>query len=682
MRHPGRTALRLLGAAVAAGVLSATVAAPAPAAVPTPTQVTKKAVSVTKPYLGWSSWSLESTNFPGVNPTGPASFLNEANVIKQTDVVASTLKSHGYQYINVDAGWMGGFDNFARPLANATTFPDGMKFLGNYIHGKGLKFGAYLAVGLDLRAYNNGNTPIFGANNCFTRDLVFADLRTTNGWNSSYKMDFAKPCAQAYVNSIANELASWGVDFLKLDGVGPGSFQGGANYDNTADVAAWNTALTQTGRPIQFVISWSLSHRQDAVWKANTNGWRVDTDVECYCSTIVTWNNSVKARFNDVVQWIPDSGSGHFNNLDSLDVGVGSMDGVTDTERQTYMTLWAIEAAPLYAGDDLTKLDSYGLSLLTNDEVIAVDQAGIAARPVSQATNQQAWYARNADGSYTVALFNLGADQANVTAAFADLGISGTADVRDLWSHQDLGNATGSVQSSLAGHGSRLFRITPASSASPNPPTTPRVLSAAGNSVSLAWDPSFSGGKGVASYQVNANGSTVLVTSGTSATVTGLAPSTDYQFTVVGVAKNGQKSPPSKAFAFTTPGSSGPTAYEAEASTSVLTGGAQIAGCSGCSGGQKIGDIGGSGVLTYPNISVARTGTYLMTVAYVDGDSSRDAIMTVNGSPIQLPTWGSNDNDWNSAQSVTIPVLLNAGTNSVSFGNATDFVADIDKITV
>src|SRR5712664_1243898 len=130
MRHLGRTALRLLGAAVAAGVLSATVAAPAPAAVPThatPTQVTKKAVSATKPYMGWSTWSLESTNFPGVNPTGPASFLNEANVIKQTDVVASTLKSHGYQYINVDAGWLGGFDSFARPRSNPTTFPHGMK---------------------------------------------------------------------------------------------------------------------------------------------------------------------------------------------------------------------------------------------------------------------------------------------------------------------------------------------------------------------------------------------------------------------------------------------------------------------------------------------------------------------------------------------------------------------------
>ncbi|MDT9627886.1 hypothetical protein RTF48_24950, partial [Escherichia coli] len=84
-----------------------------------------------------------------------------------------------------------------------------------------------------------------------------------------------------------------------------------------------------------------------------SNGWRVDTDVECYCDTLVTWNNSVKERWNDVVQWIPDAGPGHWNNLDSLDVGVGPMDGLTDVERQSYMTLWAIESAPLYTGDDL-----------------------------------------------------------------------------------------------------------------------------------------------------------------------------------------------------------------------------------------------------------------------------------------------------------------------------------------
>jgi hypothetical protein len=144
-----------------------------------------------------------------------------------------------------------------------------------------------------------------------------------------------------------------------------------------------------------------------------------------------------------------------------MNVGNGSMDGITKDERQTTTTLWAITAAPLYTGDDITKLDSYGLSLLTNDEVIAVDQAGKPATPVSQSSNQQVWKVKNADGSYTVALFNLGDSTATVTANWSDLGFSGSATVRDLWSHTDLGSFSGHFSASLKTHASRLLKVTP-----------------------------------------------------------------------------------------------------------------------------------------------------------------------------------------------------------------------------
>jgi chitodextrinase len=684
-----RRTTRLLTAAAAA--LLAIAVAPVLPATAAPEAKPAKADSAERPYLGWSSWSLESTNYPGVNPTGSASWLNEANVMKQTDVVAGTLKSHGYQYVNVDAGWLGGFDGYARPLANATTFPHGMKHLGDYIHRKGLKFGAYLAVGLDIRAYNNGNTPIYGAANCHTRDLVYPDLRTTNGWNSSYKIDFSRSCSQAYINSIADELASWGVDFLKLDGVGPGSFQGGANYDNTSDVQAWNTALVRTGRKIQFVLSWGLSHRQAGVWKANSNGARVETDVECYCDTIVTWNNSVKQRFTDVVQWIPDAGPGYWNNLDSLDVGNGQMDGITDAERQTYMTLWAIEAAPLYSGDDLTKLDAYGLSLLTNDEVIAVDQAGVAAKPVSQSSQQQVWYARNKDGSYTVALFNLGDGAATVSANLAQLGVNGSAKVHDLWSHKDLAPVSGSISAQLPTHGSQLLRITPnAKDNAPNPPgdlhaTAASGTTAAGNSVTLAWDPSYSGSTPAASYEVYNGATRLLTTGGTSATVASLAPSSTFDFTVVAVTKDGKRSRPSTTFTVSTADRNGSINYEAEASVNIVSGGASINDCGPCSGGKKVGNLGGTGHLTFPNVWAPRDGTYLMTVSYVDGDSGRTAQVTVNGVPFRLPLAGSNDNDWNTPQTAVVPVTLKAGgSNVVEFNGPTpqDYVSDIDKITI
>jgi hypothetical protein len=630
-----------------------------------------------KPYMGWSSWSLESTNYPGVNPTGGASWLTEAHVLANADVEAARLKSHGYDYVNIDAGWLGGFDSYGRPVANATTFPDGIAYIGNYVHRKGLKLGIYLAVGLDPKAYGDGTTPIFGAPGCHTSDLVYPDKRLTNGWNSAYQINYANPCAQAYANSVADEFASWGVDFLKMDGVGPGSNQNGPNHDNTGDVKAWSAALRQSGRPIQYYLSWSLSHTDASTWEQYSNGWRIDTDVECYCNTLVTWNNSVKERWDDVVQWIPNAGPGHWNNLDSLDVGNGTMDGITDTERRSYMTLWAIEAAPLYSGDDLTKLDSYGLSLLTNDEVIGVDQAGIPARPVSQASEQQVWYAHNPDGSYTVALFNLGSQQATVTANWNDLGITGAAGVRDLWQHKNLGNYGGSFSATLPVHGSELLRVTPTDANGPSTPAAVHGTASTTSSVSLAWDASSR----ASSYDVYNGATKVATVRGTSATVSGLKPATGYDFTVVADAP-GRQSAHSAAASITTPGSGGPTSYEAEASGNTIGGGAAVYGCGGCSGGAKVGYLGGSGYLIMNNVNVAVGGTYLMQLSYVDGDSSRTAIITVNGQAFEQPLSGTNDNNWDVAQTVTIPVQLNAGANTIEFGNPNGYVSDIDKITV
>jgi hypothetical protein len=629
--------------------------------------------------MGWSSWSLESTDYPGVNPTGGASWLTEAHVLQQAAALSGKLKAHGYDYVNIDAGWSNGFDQYGRPIANPATFPDGITYVAKRVHAQGLKLGIYLAVGLAPAAYDEGTTPIYGAPGCTTADIVYPDLRLTNGWNSAYKIDYATPCAQAYVDSIASEFASWGVDYLKLDGVGPGSNQGGTDYDNIPDVAAWSKALKATGRPIQFTLSWSLAHADASAWKTYANGWRIDTDVECYCNTLVTWNNSVKQRWTDVVQWIPDAGPGHWNNLDSLDVGDGTMDGLTDAERQSYMTLWAIEDAPLIAGDDLTKLDSYGLSLLTNREVIAVDQAGTPARPVSQRTDQQVWYARNTDGSYTVALFNLGSSAATVTANWSDIGLSGPARVRNLWTHRAMGTADGSISASLPEHGSELLRLTPGTSPSaPSVPTGVHGTAATGNTVSLGWNAAAN----ATGYTVSVDGKPAVTVSGASAEITGLSPSTSHAFAVEAEGVHGAISAPSTAITVTTAPESGPTVYPAAASANTLGGGAAVASCSGCPGGQKVGYIGGGGYLTYPDIDVPVAGTYLMTLTYVDGDTGRVSIVTVDGNSFTLPTDGTGDNDWSDTQTVTVPVTLNAGENAIEFSNPDNYAADVSQIAL
>ncbi len=633
-----------------------------------------------RPYMGWSSWSLEATTRPGYG----RAWFNEQHVLEQADVMADKLASHGYQYINLDSGWHSYdvTDAYGRPVANTTTFPDGMKYIGDYLHAKGLKFGLYYGVGLHPEAYNKGNNPIYGAPGCYTRDIVYPDLRKTNGWTNAYKMDFSNPCSQAYLNSIGELFASWGVDYLKLDGVTPGSNKSGGNYDNTSDVAAWAHALADSGRDIEFTISWALHHGAIDTWRQYANSWRVDGDVECSCNTLVTWDGTVKLRWTDVVQWIPDAGPGHWNNLDSLDVGNGAIDGLTDAERQSATTLWAIEASPLYSGDDLTTLDDFGLSLLTNDEVIAVDQAGIPARPVSQTSDQQVWYAANPDGSYTVALFNLGAASAKVTASWSDLGIAGPAKVRDLWQHANLGNVKGAFSATLPAYGSRLLRITPNRPVvSPSMPLRVHATATTPSSVSLAWDPSIDHKAKVTHYDVYAGARRVASVAGTSTTVDGLRALTGYRFSVVARDSRGKTSAPSKVVEVTTPAAGGPVSYEAEAPNNVVAGTATVVACAGCSGGTKVNHLGGTGTVTFNDVRVPRSGTYLMTVGYLDAMAGGVAVVTVNGVPFNLAVPGTSDGNWSiNVQTATAPVTLHAGSNTIEFGNPAGGAPDIDKI--
>jgi Alpha galactosidase A/Alpha galactosidase C-terminal beta sandwich domain/Carbohydrate binding module (family 6) len=471
-----RTTGRRLAAAAAVTALAAgiglTPASTAGAAPASPSAKDARATAAT-PYMGWSSWSMQSSNYPGLNPKGMGSYLSEAHVLQQTDALASKLKKYGYDYVNIDAGWwmnwawQSEYDAYGRQTPDPERFPHGMKYVADHIHAQGLKAGIYLPVGLEKGAYGDGTVPIEDAPGCTTGDIVYSDLRTTNGWDSAYKIDFSQPCAQKYIDSQARMLAGWGYDFLKIDGVGPGSFKSGANYDNVPDITAWKKAIAATGRPIHLELSWALDVNHVADWQRLSQGWRIETDVECYCDTLVSWENSINNRWDDAPAWTPYAGPGGWNDLDSLDVGNGQMDGISKDERQSYMTLWAIESSPLYTGDDLTKLDDYGLSLLTNREVIGVDQQGIPARPVTPTGDHQVWGMRNKDGSYTVALFNLGTSAADVTARWSSFGFTGGATVRDLWSHSQLGTHTDGITETLPAHGSRLFRVTPRHAADP-----------------------------------------------------------------------------------------------------------------------------------------------------------------------------------------------------------------------
>ncbi|MEQ7007091.1 X2-like carbohydrate binding domain-containing protein [Actinopolymorpha sp. B17G11] len=406
-----------------------------------------------KPYMGWSSYSMQTYVSNG------AAWITADQIKAQSDAMHEKLQPYGYEYINVDAAWNGGTDDYGRPVPSTTLYPDGLQEVIDHVHANGQKFGLYGIPGI-TKALLDADLPVYGAPGCRTGDLAVQPLQQGDYWGIGHRIDFSNPCAQKYIDSIADLYAQWGVDFLKFDSVTPGSGISDLSLDARDDVKAWSQALARHG--IWLELSWALDIRYADYWKQYANGWRIEWDVECYCpgEALTTWQN-IARLFPKLAEWWRHGGPGGWNDLDSLNVGNGTMDGITRDERRAAATLWAVSAAPFYIGNDMTRLDSYGLELLTNREVIAVNQAGRPAQPLSTKTNRQVWFALNEDGTYTVALFNLGRTDANVEVKWADLGLDGAASVRDLWAEKNLGTFDSNFIGEVPTHGARLFRVAP-----------------------------------------------------------------------------------------------------------------------------------------------------------------------------------------------------------------------------
>jgi hypothetical protein len=438
------TALALATAALAA---AATAGAP-------PSYASDNGQSV-RPALGWSSWS-----FVRRTPT-------EAAVKAQADaMVSSGLSNHGFVYINLDDFWQkcdsGGFvvDSYGRWTVDTAKFPDGIKALADYIHGKGLKFGFYVTPGIAKNAVTK-NTPIEGTS--YHAQDIADTSKTEKNYNckNMYYIDYSKPGSQEFVNSWARQFASWGVDYLKIDGVGAADIP---------DVQAWDTALRATGRPINFALSNNLPIANAGTWKQLANSWRTQGDVECYCGPgangsgypLTDWSH-VSSRFNTAANWQQYAGPGGWNDLDSLEIGNGDQAGLTADQRRSAFTLWSMASSPLLLGTDLTALDATDKAMLTNDRLIGVDQDGVAASRIVNSGVNQVWRKREANGDYIVALFNTGTSgSSTVSVNWSQVGFSGSAQVTDLWSGSDKGTIATSYSATLRPGETRLIRARPA----------------------------------------------------------------------------------------------------------------------------------------------------------------------------------------------------------------------------
>ena len=411
----------------------------------------KKANPALHPFMGWSSWSAIRQKV-------------DAHIVKaQARVMVARLKKFGYDYVNIDAGWQQGYDRYGRPKPNLKKFPGGMAPLANWLHHHGLKLGIYLRPGIGESLYQ-ANDPIYGTHYT-TRQIVYKRSRHGNTfYKRSYMLNFGCPGAMAYLQSCANLYASWGVDYIKLDYVGP-TYRKGRRYlgpDCRSEVAHFALALSRCGRPIWLELSYNLNFKYAAFWAKYANGWRTNGDIESYKKDLTCWKN-VMQRFKYNAKWAPYAGPGHWNDFDSLDIGNGKHDGLTPAERQTVMIFWCVECSPLCLGADLTHLTSGDFKIITNRAAIAIDQAGHPATPLSQKTPKQVWVIHNADGSCTVAMFNLAKRPEQVSVDWRQLGMAGpTATVKDLWAGRNLGTFSRRFSAKLPAHGSRLLRITPA----------------------------------------------------------------------------------------------------------------------------------------------------------------------------------------------------------------------------
>ncbi|HUX58566.1 MAG TPA: glycoside hydrolase family 27 protein [Bacteroidales bacterium] len=415
------------------------------------------------PPMGWNSWDCY----------GPT--VVEAEVKANADYMADNLKEYGWEYIVVDIRWYvendkaGGYnqddpiytlDEYGRYLPAVNRFPStadgkGFKPLADYVHSKGLKFGIHVMRGVPVQAVEK-NLPVKGAN------INAGEICSTDGqcpWlKDMYTVDYTRPGAQEYYNSIMDLYASWGVDFLKIDDLS-------APY-HTEEIEMIRKAIDNTGREI--VLSTSPGptplDKVDHI-SQNANMWRTVGDF---------WDNwkQLKEQFKVFEKWSPYMAQGKWPDGDMLPLGhIGiraergedRMAGLTHDEQYTLMTLFAIFRSPLMFGGDLPGNDEFTLSLLTNKDVIYVNQHSINGKQLFRENDLIAWIADDPKtGDKYLALFNAqdSAEPATISVKADQIGMTGEYYVMDLWSRENLGNFNGEFSRSINSHGAGLYRIT------------------------------------------------------------------------------------------------------------------------------------------------------------------------------------------------------------------------------
>ncbi len=368
------------------------------------------------PPMGWNSWNCW------------ADAVSDAKVRAAADaMVASGLAAHGFQYVNIDDCWEAPRDAHGEIRGNER-FPD-MKALADYVHGKGLKLGIYSSPG----------------------------PKTCAGFPGTWQHE----------QQDADTYAKWGVDYLKYDWCSCASLVSDTSRDSLAKpYRVMRAALDRAHRDIFFSF---CQYGMGDVWK-----WGAETGGNCWRTTgdiVDNWRSMSTIGFGQAGHEVY-AGPGHWNDPDMLVVGkVGwgpslHNTGLKPNEQVTHITLWSLLAAPLLIGCDMTQMDDFTRALLTNSEVLAIDQdpLGKQAWPIKREYPAEVWVRPLADGTWAVGLFNRSPLPATVAVSWADLKLSGLPPasgypVRDLWQQKDLGTQAAGYETAVPPHGAVLLKV-------------------------------------------------------------------------------------------------------------------------------------------------------------------------------------------------------------------------------
>ena len=365
------------------------------------------------PPMGWNSWNKFACN------------VSEDLIKSVADAMATNgMKDAGYQYVVIDDCWQVERDAEGNIVPDAKRFPSGMKALADYIHAKGLKFGIYSDA---------------GSGTCQNR-----------------------PGSQGHEFQDALLYAKWGVDYLKYDWCHTETRNAEEAY------TTMNRALQSSGRPIVFSIcEWGKN--KPWLWaKGIGNLWRTTDDISDRWEGRKKWPNgnccsySMLDILDQQVGLESFAGPGHWNDPDMLEVGNG---GMTDTEYRSHFSLWALLAAPLMAGNDIRSMPAETKEILTNKEVISVNQdpLGREGTRIKKDGDLEVWSKEMSDGSRAVILFNRGSAENEIGFAWTDIGYPDhlMARVRDLWEHKDSGEFKGSYKAKVPSHAVVMVRVSP-----------------------------------------------------------------------------------------------------------------------------------------------------------------------------------------------------------------------------